>query len=70
MFDIENDIEKEFYEKMVNEVYAVRKASLEKKNKNVRKLTLYNPEISSYGFANLFFITILLLFLALVIFVF
>lgn len=66
---IENPMEKAFYSKMVNEVFAVRKADFEKKNEMKRTMVYKNQELNNNGFVNLIFVTILLLFLAFVLFI-
>ena len=64
--DIEDLIEKAFYEKMVNEIYAVRKSEYEKKKQRTMSMTLSNND---YGFVNIILISILLIFLTFMIYV-
>lgn len=66
---IEDESEKVFYNRMVNEVYAVRKAQYEKKKAQTMAMTYRNPDLNNNGFVNLIFISIILLFLAFVLFI-
>ena len=68
MNNIDSENKKSFYEKMVNEVYAVRKAEYEKKKEQKRSMIYKNPDLNSNGFVNLIFVSILLLFLAFILF--
>ena len=68
MNNIDSETKKSFYEKMVNEVYAVRKAEYEKKKEQKRSMIYKNPDLNSNGFVNLIFVSILLLFLAFILF--
>lgn len=63
--DIEDPIEKAFYEKMVNEIYAVRKSEYEKKKQRTMSMTLSNND---YGFVNIILISILSIFLVFMIY--
>lgn len=66
--NIEDEKKKSFFEKMVNEVFAVRKTEYEKK-KQQKKEMIYKNTNGSEGFVNLIFVSILLLFLAFVLFI-
>lgn len=68
MNNIDSENKKSFYEKMVNEVFAVRKAEYEKKKEQKRSMIYKNPDLNSNGFVNLIFVSILLLFLAFILF--
>ena len=65
---IEDPMKKSFYEKMVNEIYAVRKANYLKQKEQTRSMVYTNPELNNNGFVNLIFVSILLLFLAFILF--
>ena len=68
MDSIEDPMKKSFYEKMVNEIYAVRKANYLKQKEQTRSMVYTNPELNNNGFVNLIFVSILLLFLAFILF--
>lgn len=66
--EIEDERKKSFYEKMVNEIYSVRLLEYQKKKEQKKSMVYKNTELNNNGFVNLIFVSILLLFLAFVLF--
>ncbi|MBO6195807.1 MAG: hypothetical protein J6O56_05665 [Bacilli bacterium] len=69
MENIEDESEKSFFNRMVNEIYAIRKTNYEKKKEQKMSMVYKNTDLNNSGFVNLIFISILLLFLAFVLFI-
>lgn len=66
---IEDPVERAFYDKMVNEIYAERLSKRQKENNSARNLTYTNPELKSAGFVDIILISVLLMLLGLMIIV-
>ena len=60
---IEDPIERAFYDKMVNEIYAERFNKKQKENNNARNLTYTNPELKNAGFVDIILMSILIIIL-------
>lgn len=67
MEKIEDPVERAFYDKMVNEIYAERLNKKQKENNKARNLTYTNPELDSVGFVDILLLSILLMLLGLMI---